>query len=121
MSQAKIYVGNLSYQTSSDELQDIFGEFGSISELKLIIDHETNRSKGFGFITYEDSGAAQQACEKMNGTDLGGRQLKVSPAKEGGSGSGGRRGGNGGRGGNNGRGGQGGRGGNGGGGDRFNR
>ncbi|MDF1654244.1 MAG: RNA-binding protein [Coxiellaceae bacterium] len=99
MSQAKIYVGNLSYQTTSEELQDLFGEFGTISELKLIIDHETNRSKGFGFITYEDNGAAQQACEKMNGTDLGGRQIKVSPAKEGGSGSGGgRRGG--GRGGN---------------------
>ncbi|MDF1795097.1 MAG: RNA-binding protein [Coxiellaceae bacterium] len=115
MSQAKIYVGNLSYQTTSEELQDLFGEFGSITELKLIIDRETNRSKGFGFITYEDNGAAQQACEKMNGTDLGGRQLKVSPAKEsGGGGGGGRRGG--GHGGGNGGGGRGGNGG-----DRYNR
>ena len=54
MNQAKIYVGNLSYNTTEDELRDFFAQYGSIDDIKLISDHQTGRSKGFGFITMTD-------------------------------------------------------------------
>ncbi len=81
MKQAKIYVGNLSYQTTSDDLQEAFSAYGNITELKLITDRETGRSKGFAFITFDDSSAIEAAVA-LNGTDLDGRQIKVSEAKE---------------------------------------
>jgi len=81
MSQTKIYVGNLSYSTTPDQLQAAFSEFGNIAELKLIEDRETGRSKGFAFITYEQPSAAESALS-LNGTDLDGRQIKVSLARE---------------------------------------
>jgi len=103
MSQEKVYVGNLSYNTTSDELSEAFGAFGSIVELKLIEDRETGRSKGFAFITFESADDAAKAVESLNGSTLDGRQIKVNVAREdrGGSrgGGGGGRGGNGGRGG----------------------
>lgn len=95
MSQSKVYVGNLSYTTSEDELRDFFAQYGNIQDIKLIIDFNTGRSKGFGFITY----ASDQDCEKAlaaNGADLGGRKLKVNIAREdnrGAAGGGGRPGG----------------------------
>lgn len=99
MSQSKIYVGNLSYSTSEDELRDYFAQYGNIQDIKLIIDFSTGRSKGFGFITY----ASDQDCENAlaaNGVDLGGRKLKVNIAREDSrSTGGGRPGGFGGRGG----------------------
>ena len=81
MSQSKIYVGNLSYTTSEDELRDFFSQYGNIEDIKLIIDFSTGRSKGFGFITY----GSGQDCENAlaaNGADLGGRKLKVNIARE---------------------------------------
>lgn len=91
MNQAKIYVGNLSYQTTSDALSDAFGSYGEIVELKLIMDRETGRSKGFAFITFGNSDAAEAALS-LNGTELDGRRIKVSIAKEDrGGGGGGRR------------------------------
>ena len=81
MSQPKIYVGNLSYNTTEDELRDFFSQYGTIEDIKLIIDFNTGRSKGFGFITY----ASDQDCENAiaaNGADLGGRKLKVNIARE---------------------------------------
>ena len=81
MSQSKVYVGNLSYSTSEDELRDHFAQYGNIQDIKLIIDFNTGRSKGFGFITY----ASGQDCENAlaaNGADLGGRKLKVNIARE---------------------------------------
>lgn len=81
MSQSKIYVGNLSYNTTEDELRDFFSQYGAIEDVKLIIDFNTGRSKGFGFITY----ASDQHCESAlaaNGADLSGRKLKVNIARE---------------------------------------
>ncbi len=82
MSQSKIYVGNLPFSTSSDELQDMFGEFGSITQLNVIKDHATGRSKGFAFITFETAAAAEKSVADMNGKKLGDRDLKVSIARE---------------------------------------
>ncbi|PIZ05234.1 MAG: RNA-binding protein [Gammaproteobacteria bacterium CG_4_10_14_0_8_um_filter_38_16] len=81
MSQSKIYVGNLSYNTSEDELRDYFAQYGNIEDIKLIIDFNTGRSKGFGFITF----SSDQDCENAlaaNGVDLGGRKLKVNIARD---------------------------------------
>ena len=97
MSQNKLYVGNISYDTTQDSLRDAFGQFGDISEVKLITDRETGRSKGFAFITFAEVSSARSALD-LNGTDLDGRTIKVSEAKDnnrsGGGGRGGRDGGN---------------------------
>lgn len=77
----KIYVGNLSYRTAEDQLAQHFGKFGQISSTVIVIDRATNRSKGFGFITFESESAAQQAVQEMNGKEIDGRTVKVSIAK----------------------------------------
>lgn len=77
----KIYVGNLSYRTAEDQLAQHFGKFGQISSTVIVIDRATNRSKGFGFITFESETAAQQAVQEMNGKEIDGRTVKVSIAK----------------------------------------
>src|SRR5262245_60112325 len=95
----KIYVGNLSYRTAEDQLAQHFGKFGQISSTVIVIDRATNRSKGFGFITFDSDNAAQQVVQEMNGKEIDGRNVKVSiakPPKEregGGGGMGGRSGG----------------------------
>lgn len=81
MSQAKIYVGNLSYDTTEDNLQELFSKYGEIAELRLVKDQHTGRSKGFAFITFADGAAAQAALE-LNGTEAQGRRVKVNFAKE---------------------------------------
>ncbi len=94
----KIYVGNLSYRTAEDQLTQNFSKYGQISNTVIVMDRATNRSKGFGFITFETESAAQLALE-MNGKEIDGRTVKVSiakPPKEreaGGGGAGGRSGG----------------------------
>ena len=98
MSQSKVYVGNLAYSTTEDELRDYFAQFGNIEDIKLIIDFNTGRSKGFGFITF----ATAQDCENAlaaNGVELGGRKLKVNIARDDNRRTGGGAGGAGGRGG----------------------
>ena len=96
MSQLKVYVGNLSYDTTQDDLHELFGQYGAIAEVKLITDRETGRSKGFAFVTFDDSQAVDAALE-FNGQEFQGRRLKVNMAKEdggrrsGGNGGGGRR------------------------------
>lgn len=87
----KIYVGNLPYEATDGDLQSLFSEFGNITEVKLIMDHATGRSKGFGFITFESADAANDA-QKLNGSEFNGRQIRVSIAKD----TGGQRGGGGG-------------------------
>ena len=82
MSQSKIYVGNLSYNTTEDELRDFFSQFGNIEDIKLIIDFSTGRSKGFGFITYGSNQECESAVEKANGVELSGRKLKVNVARD---------------------------------------
>lgn len=82
MSQSKIYVGNLSYNTTEDELRDYFTQFGTIEDIKLIIDFNTGRSKGFGFITYAAAQESEAAVNAANGVDMGGRKLKVNIARD---------------------------------------
>lgn len=92
----KLYVGNLAFATTSDDLKDAFSEFGTVSSATVITDRETGRSRGFGFVEMEDG--AEQAVEAMNGKDLGGRTLNVNEARPredrggGGGGGGGGRG-----------------------------
>ncbi len=100
----KIYVGNLSYQATAQDIEDAFSEFGAVSSVNIIEDRETGRSKGFAFVKMENDEEAQAAVDGINGKELGGREVKVDFAKP-------REGGGGGRGGRGGRGGHGGRGG----------
>lgn len=77
----KLYVGNLSYDTTSDELHTLFSEVGPVESCNLIIDRDTDRSKGFAFIEMASKEGANEAKEKLNGQDLHGRALKVNEAK----------------------------------------
>jgi len=97
----KLFVGGLSWDTNDDGLRAAFEEFGTVSDAKVITDRETGRSRGFGFVTYEDSQDAEEAIEKMDGAEIDGRPVTVNEARErqGGGGGGGRRGGGGGGGG----------------------
>ena len=102
----KLYVGNLSYQTESSELQEMFSEFGTVQSAEVISDRETGRSKGFGFVEMGSDDEAQAAIAGMNGKEMGGRALTVNEAKPKeprsggfGGGGGGRSGGGGGYGG----------------------
>lgn len=99
----KIYVGNLSYNTTEEALSTKFGEFGSIESANLIIDRDSGRSKGFAFIEMTNPDEAKAAIEALDGSELDGRNIKVSEAKPqerrtggGGRGFGGPRGGGGG-------------------------
>ena len=78
---AKLFVGNLSYETTSDELSTLFSEAGAVDSCNLIIDRETERSKGFAFIEMNSKEGADAAKERFNGQDLHGRALKVDNAK----------------------------------------
>ena len=91
----KLYVGNLAWGVSDDDLQNVFSEFGSVASAVVITDRETGRSRGFGFVELEDG--ADQAIEALNGQDLQGRPMRVNEAqsKGGGGGRGGNRGGGG--------------------------
>lgn len=98
----RLYVGNLSFHTTEDTLQQTFAAFGTVSEAKLVIDRETGRSRGFAFVSMSTDEEAQAAIQQLNGADLDGRALRVNIAEErrpGGGGGGGFRGGGGGGGG----------------------
>lgn len=100
----KLFVGGLSWGTNDDGLREAFSRFGQISEARVIMDRETGRSRGFGFITFDDDQDAINAMNEMNGKELDGRSIKVNEAQEkpaggGGGGGGGFRGGRGGGGG----------------------
>ena len=77
----RIYVGNLSFQTQSDELEQSFGAYGEVESASVITDRYSGRSRGFGFVEMPDSAQAQSAIEGLNGTDLGGRNLTVNEAR----------------------------------------
>ena len=102
-----LYVGNLSYDVNDSTLEQLFGEHGTVDSAKVIMDRDTGRSKGFGFVEMESDQEAQAAIEALNGQDHGGRALTVNEAKPREPRSGGR-GGYGGGGGGGGRGGYGG-------------
>jgi RNA recognition motif-containing protein len=98
----KLYVGNLAWGVTNDDLQNMFAEYGSVASAVVITDRETGRSRGFGFVELEDG--ADQAIEALNGQDMQGRPLRVNEAQSkdrggrgGGGGGGGNRGGGGGR------------------------
>jgi cold-inducible RNA-binding protein len=74
-----IYVGNLSFKTTQDELRDLFAQFGEVSSVNLITDRMTGQSKGFGFVVMETGG--DEAIEKLNQTQIGGRTLTVNEAR----------------------------------------
>jgi RNA recognition motif-containing protein len=76
-----IYVGNLNYGTSEDELFELFESMGQVDSARIITDRETGRSKGFGFVEMADDDAAKSAIEQLNGTEFGGRNLTVNEAK----------------------------------------
>ncbi len=88
---SKLFVGSLSWGTSDQGLRAAFERFGEITEAKVISDRDTGRSRGFGFVTFTDPAAAQQAVQEMNGAELDGRTLNVDIAQERRGGGGGRR------------------------------
>jgi RNA recognition motif-containing protein len=120
-----LYVSNLPYSTTDDELREMFEPYGEVSSAVVIRDRETGRSRGFGFVEMPDNAQAQAAIEGTNGQQMNGRPLTVNearPREERGGGGGGNRGGYGGGGGRGGYGGGGGnRGGYGGGGGGYDR
>ena len=111
----KLYVGNLSFQTSSEDLQQLFAQAGTVESATVVEDRDTGRSRGFGFVEMASKEDGEKAIQQFNGTDLNGRNLTVNEARPR-EDRGNRGGGRGGYGGN--RGGGGGRGGYGGGGGR---
>ncbi len=115
----KIYVGNLSFNTSESQLRDLFAAHGTVTSASLVMDRDTGRPRGFGFVEMSNDSEAQAAMAALNGKPLDGRDLTVNEAKprEGGGGGGGRGGFGGG--GSRGGGGGGSRGGGGGGGGRW--
>ena len=78
----KLYVGNLPFSATEDELRDLFGQHGSVESVNVIMDRETGRSRGFAFVEMADASTAQAAKEALDGTDLGGRALRVNEANE---------------------------------------
>jgi len=78
----KLYVGNLSYNTTEDGLRSLFSGFGSVVSAKIILDHETGNSKGFGFIEMGTDEEASAAIAGINGRDIDGRQLRVNEAMD---------------------------------------
>jgi RNA recognition motif-containing protein len=77
----RIYVGNLSFSLTEDELKSAFGEFGAVDSADIIIDRSTGRSKGFGFVEMGDAAEAKAAIEGLNGKDIDGRALNVNEAR----------------------------------------
>ena len=76
-----IYVGNLSFGTGDAELRALFAEFGEVSSAQAIVDRETGRSRGFGFVEMPDKAEAEAAIEALNGKDVDGRDLNVNQAR----------------------------------------
>jgi RNA recognition motif-containing protein len=77
----KIYVGNMSYSTTEDQLTDLFAQYGTVVSAVIIIDRNTDRSKGFGFVEMESDDAATAAIQALNGNEFDGRQLRVNEAQ----------------------------------------
>jgi RNA recognition motif-containing protein len=97
----RLYVGNLSFNTSSDSVRHAFSQYGDVTDVHLVTDRQTGQPRGFGFVTMGTTQAAQAAITAMNGSSLDGRDLRVNEAEErqGGEGRGGFGGGGGGFGG----------------------
>jgi RNA recognition motif-containing protein len=76
-----IYVGNLDYNLTEEELQNLFEEYGAVSVVKIIKDRDTGRAKGFGFVEMDDESEGQTAIDELNGVEVRGRAMKVNKAK----------------------------------------
>ena len=76
-----IYVGNLSFRTDDEELRETFAEFGDVASAKVVIDRETDRSRGFGFVEMDNADEATAAIEALDGAEVSGRNLRVNEAK----------------------------------------
>jgi cold-inducible RNA-binding protein len=76
-----IYVGNLPFQTTGDDLERLFAEYGQVDSSSVISDRDTGRSRGFGFVEMGDDAEARRAIEELDGHDLDGRRLRVNEAK----------------------------------------
>ena len=90
---SKLYVGNLSFDSTEADLNDLFGRHGSVESVAVITDRETGRARGFAFVEMSEASAAQDAIRALDGTDFGGRSIKVNEAQDrrgGGGGGGGR-------------------------------
>jgi len=77
----KIYVGNLPFRTTETEVRELFAQYGTVHDVRLITDRETGRPRGFGFVEMDES-EADAAIQALDGTDLGGRNLRVNEARE---------------------------------------
>jgi cold-inducible RNA-binding protein len=91
----RLYVGNLSFNTTELELRELFSQYGTVAETKMVTDRETGRPRGFAFVEMGSDQDAKQAIDELNGRELGGRQLTVNEAQArsgGGGGGGGGRG-----------------------------
>lgn len=82
MSQKKLFVGGLAWATTDQGLRSAFEAFGTVVEAKVVTDRETGRSRGFGFVSYEEDGATDAAIDEMNGVLLDGRSIKVDHATQ---------------------------------------
>ena len=94
----KLFVGSLSWSTDDHSLRQTFAAFGEVSEAKVITDRDTGRSRGFGFVTFQDANSADTAMSELDGSSLDGRSIKVNEAQDKPRGGRGGRGGGGGRG-----------------------
>ncbi len=77
----RLYVGNLKYSTNSDDLKELFGQFGEVRSAQVLVDRETNQSRGFGFVEMIIDQEALTAVEQLDGTDFEGRRLTVNEAR----------------------------------------
>lgn len=78
----RIYVGNLPFSSTEEELRDAFGAYGTVTGVDVIMDRETGRPRGFAFVEMEDPAAADAAIDALDGNDFGGRNLRVNEAQE---------------------------------------
>ena len=78
----KLYVGNLPFTTTESELRSVFERHGPVASVNVIMDRETGRPRGFAFVEMEDASTAEQAIRALDGSDLGGRTLKVNEARD---------------------------------------
>ena len=78
----KLFVGNLSFEVTDFDLEDLFKQYGEVVSAKVIVDRDSNRSRGFGFVEMNNENSAQSAIEALNGTEVKGRAINVSIARE---------------------------------------
>lgn len=76
-----VYIGNLSYEVTEDDLTSVFAEYGAVKQVKLPVDRESGRKRGFGFVEMEDEANEEKAIEELDGAEWIGRTLKVNKAK----------------------------------------